>query len=130
MKVRQFDNKKDYQDVCKWWIAQGWPALPESILTTSGFIVEHEGQKLAATWIFKTNCPIYIMEWTVGNPECKWEDRSEAIQMVTNAACQWAKEDGAKQVFTMTKVERFINKLEENGFMKTDSGMTHLVRSL
>lgn len=130
MYVRSFNNETDYIDVCLWWMKQGWPVLPKEILTTSGFIVENENEKLAATWIFKTNCPIYIMEWTVGNPDVKWEDRAEAIQLVTNAGCEWAKQDGAKQVFTMTKSDRFINKLEESGFTKTDSGMTHLVRSL
>ena len=130
MQVRDFNTEQDYTDVSNWWTKQGWPVLPQNILTTSGFVVEHNGQKLAATWIFKTNCPIYIMEWTVGNPDVNWEDRSEAITVVTNAGCEWAKKDGAAQVFTMTKSNRFIHKLEESGFTKTDSGMTHLVRSL
>lgn len=130
MHVRSFNNELDYNEVSQWWIKQGWPVLPQEILTTSGFIVESDSAKFAATWIFKTNCPIYIMEWTVGNPDVKWEDRSEAIQLVTNTACEWAKQDGAKQVFTMTKSDRFIKKLKESGFTKTDSGMTHLVRSL
>lgn len=130
MNVRKFDLNEDYKDVVKWWSKQGWPVLPAAILSSAGFIVEQENEKIAATWVFATNCPIYIMEWTVGNPDVKWENRSEGIQMVTNAACEWAKNDGAKQLFTMTKSDRFINKLEENGFQKTDSGMTHLIRSL
>lgn len=131
MQVREFDSKQDYKDVSQWWIKQGWPALPEDILTTSGFIVQCGEEKLAATWIFKTNCPIYIMEWTVGNPDANWEKRATALELVTDAACDWAKQDGAKQVFTMTKSNRFIDKLINcNGFVKTDSGMTHLVRSL
>lgn len=129
MKVRAFESK-DYQDVCSWWKKQEWPALPESILSTSGFIIENNGQKLAATWIFRTNCPIYIMEWTVGNPDANWNDRSSAIKIVTDAACEWAKSDGASQVFTMTKNDRYMEKLEEIGFKKTESGMTHLIRGL
>lgn len=130
MNIRQFDNETDYQDVSFWWKKQEWPALPRQLLTTSGFIAEKDNTKLAATWIFKTNCPIYIMEWTVGNPDANWEDRQEAIKQVTDAACQWAKQQGATQVFTMTKSERFIQKLESAGFQKTEAGMTHLVRIL
>jgi hypothetical protein len=128
--VREFNADLDYKDVAQWWAKQDWPVLPANILSSSGFIVESENQKLAATWIFATNCPIYIMEWTVGNPDVSWEDRSAAIKLVTDAGCDWAKQDGAVQVFTMTKSNRFIEKLEKSGFQKTEDGMTHLVRSL
>lgn len=130
MEVRKFDVTKDYDNVSQWWSKQGWPVLPAGILSSAGFIICDGEEKLAATWMFATNCPIYIMEWTVGNPNVEWEKRSQAIKMVTDAACEWAKQDGAAQVFTMTKSERFIDKLQEFGFIKTDSGMTHLVRSL
>lgn len=130
MQVRKFDVNKDYNEVATWWSKQNWPVLPANILSSAGFIAYDDKQKYAATWVFATNCPIYIMEWTVGNPDANWEDRSSGIELVTSAACEWAKNDGAKQLFTMTKSDRFINKLEEYGFQKTDSGMTHLVRSL
>jgi hypothetical protein len=130
MQVRSFNKDTDYNDVSAWWEKQGWPVLPAEVLSSAGFIVEHEGQRLAATWIFATNCPIYIMEWTVANPDVSWEQRQDAIKLVTDSACDWAKQDGAVQVFTMTKSKRFIDKLQEYGFQKTEDGMTHLVRSL
>lgn len=130
MNVRSFDSNLDYSDVSSWWKKQEWPVLPLELLTTSGFIIEDENNKIAATWVIKTNCPIYLMEWTIGNPEVKWEDRSTGIDLITNAACQWAKVDGASHVLTMTKNERFMNKLENNGFIKAESGMTHLMRLL
>ena len=130
MQTRSFNIEQDYDTVATWWTKQGWPALPKSILQCKGFVVEENNKALAATWIFATGCPVYIMEWTVGNPDVSWEIRDPAIKMVTDSACNWAKEDGASQVFTMTKHDRLIGKLEEYGFMKTDSGMTHLVRSL
>ena len=130
MQVRQFDSLKDYSDVSTWWKKQDWPVLPLSMLTTSGFIVENDENKLAATWVFKTNCPVYIMEWTVGNPDVKWEDRQEAIKMLTSSASEWAKKNGASYIMTMTKSERFMDKLQEYGFTKMDTDMTHLIRSL
>ncbi len=129
MKVRSF-KEEDYNDVSSWWAEQGWPVLPLEILSPTGYVAEEDGNLIAATWVFPTNCPIYIMEWTVGNPKVEWDKRNEGLKLVTDEACRWAKEDGAVQVFTMTKHERFINKLEEFGFDKTDSGMTHLMRRL
>ena len=130
MIVRPFDKDKDYADVAEWWAKQDWPVMPQDHLTTAGFIAENGDKKLAATWIFATNCPIYIMEWTVGNPEADWKERAEAIDLVTNTACEWAKQDGAKMVFTMAKHERYMDKLQKNGFNITESGMTHFIRSL
>lgn len=130
MKVRDFNVELDYDTVASWWTKQGWPALPKSILQCKGFIIEEAGEALAATWIFRTGCPVYIMEWTVGNPGIDWKKRSEALQQVTDEACDWAKLDGATQVFTMTKHEKLITKLQDVNFKVTDSGMTHLVRSL
>lgn len=129
MNIRAFEDN-DYEEVMLWWKAQDWEPLPLAMLSKTGFIAEEDGVKIAATWIFPTNCPIYIMEWTVGNPECDWELRSKALDDVTNEACKWAKEDGAKAIFTMTKSKRFIEKLENNNFAVTDNGMTHLMRSL
>ena len=106
MNVRMFNGDLDYDDVVGWWSKQSWPVLPKQALSPSGFIAEVNGTKLAATWIFSTNCPIYIMEWTVGNPDVDYNIRNEALIKVTDAACDWAKKDGAVQVFTMTKHKR------------------------
>lgn len=130
MNIRSFDAKLDYVDVYSWWKKQEWPVLPLEMLPPNGFIVENTTNKIAATWIFKLECPIYLIEWTVGNPELNWEDRSKGIELILNEACNWAKVNGATHILTMTKNERFMNKLENFGFKKTDLGMTHLVRVL
>ena len=130
MKVRLFDPEKDYEEVASWWSKQEWPVLPLQMLSPMGFIAEKDGQKLAATWMYSTNSPTYIMEWTVGNPDANYEDRNDGLKHVTEEACHWAKTDGAMQVFTMTKHKRFIDKLSSYGFQKTEDEMTHLVRRL
>lgn len=131
MQVRKFNIETDYEDITTWWKKQDWDIIPSSLLGVNGFIVEKDNKKIAATWIYKLqDSPWSLMEWTVGNPDTNWEDRSQAIKMVTDSACEWAKNNGAKLVFTMTKNERFMNKLQESGFIKTDSNMTHFVRSL
>lgn len=130
MKVRDFDTKTDYVDVAAWWKKQDWPAMPLDILSPKGFISEKNDVKLAATWIYRFSKSMYLMEWTVGNPDISFEDREEGIRMVTNKACDWAKLDGAKHVLTMTKHNRLIDKFKNYGFNVSDTEMTHLIRSL
>lgn len=129
MIIRNINFETDYEVLAAWWTKQGWPTLPKQMLGDHGFVAE-ENELLAATWILPTGTSIYLMEWTIGNPEVEWSKRSEAIKQVTDTACQWAKQDGASQVITMTKNKRFIEKLQESGFIQTDSEMIHLVRSL
>lgn len=130
MKVRKF-MPEDYNDVYSWWTYyKDWTPMPLEMLGDNGFIVEKNGQKLAAVWGYNTGCPIHIMEWLVGNPEASWEERSEAINLVTDTCSQWCKQNGAKLVFTMTKNKRLIEKLQEQKFVKSDENMTHLLRSV
>lgn len=131
MQVREFNVETDYSDVASWWKKQDWMILPKEVLGIKGFIVEDNGEKLAASWVYRDkSCPICIMEWTVGNPDADWEKRKEAIDLVINSCTTWAKEDGATLMLTMTKSKRFLEKLQDKDFVQTDDGMTHLIRSL
>ena len=130
MKIRQIDLDKDYIDVAKWWAKQGWPVLTKEILGKVGFIAEIDDKKVAAVWIFATNSPIYVMEWLVGNPDVDHEKRALGIDLVVEAACNWAKDDGATSVFTTTNHERLIEKYKARDFKVTDTNMTSLMRGL
>lgn len=130
MEVRFFDKAKDYPDVKLWWEKQEWFPVETHLLSSTGFIAETEKTKLAATWIYVTNSSIYIMEWTVGNPDVEWEQRAEAIDLVVETASRWSKTNGAAIVFTMAGHDRLINKLKKQDFIETDTNMTHFVRRL
>ena len=130
MKVRKFDNSKDYEDACKWWSKQDWPEMPVQALSNYGFICEDNGTKLAATWVLPTGTCIYLMEWTVGNPDVDYKLRSEAVELVSKEAFKCAKELGALSIMTMSKNKRFIDKMVNMGFQKCDEEMTHLLRRL
>ena len=130
MKIRRFDFEKDYKDVSSWWKSQGWPVLSRDMLSDDGFIAYDDNKKYAATWVYKTNSPIYIMEWLVGNPDVDYSLRKQGIVLVVEMSSLFAKESGAKSLLTMTSNERFAEKLEELKFNETDRNMIHYIRSL
>lgn len=130
LNIRKFDLIKDGESVRNWWKTQEWASDTVHVISDSGFMVEDGLNKIAATWIIKTNSPIYLMEWTVGNPEISWEKRKNALEQLTEYACNWAKQDGAKAVLVMTKNNRYIDKLKNTNFVESDKDMTHLIRSL
>lgn len=129
LNIREFSLEKDAEDVVEWWKKQGWDENTIHVVSDAGFIAE-DGEKLAAAWVIKTNTPIYMIEWTVGNPNADWEKRKDALEQLTNHACDWAKQDGAKAVMVMTKSDRYIEKLKNTGFIESDNELTHLIRSL
>jgi len=128
MLSRKIELEKDYKEIANWWTKQDWPVMPTSMLCDDGFIVEDDENKLAACWVFSTNCPIYIMEWTVGNPDVDWETRQKALDMLIATCVEWSKDNGAEFLFTMTKRGRFLDKLKDNEFKETDEDMVHLMR--
>lgn len=125
--IREFNLMLDAEDVSNWWREQNWPEETLSVVSRTGFIYE-DGEKIAASWMIKTNSPIYLMEWTVGNPAVSWEKRKVAIDSLTEYICSKAKIDGATAILVMTKSGRYIEKLKNNNFAESDINMTHLVR--
>jgi len=130
MKLVKFDIEKDYNQISDWWTKQNWPSIPKEYLSEYAFMAQDNGVNIAITFVFTTNCPMNIMEWTVGNPEVNWELRNKGIELIIEEACKWSKKNGAKQVLTMTGHKRFINKLEKSGFNITDKDVTHLMRGI
>lgn len=131
MQVRNFNKDIDYKDVSAWWEKQGWPVLPADVLSSTGFIIEHEGQKMAAAWVYKLqDSPWSLMEWTVGNPDAVWQDRSVALDLLVEKIAAHAKNDNSSLLLTMTKHQRLVDKLKLQQFEETDTDMVHLMRKL
>ena len=131
MQVREFNVEKDYETIASWWLRQDWPVVHVSALSPKGFIVENNSVKLAAAWVYKLqDSPWSLMEWTVGNPDANWEDRSNAINLLIEEISQYAKNDNSSYLLTMTKHQRLIDKFKNQKFEETDVDMTHLMRIL
>jgi hypothetical protein len=120
----------DYDIVKSWWKHYDWPAVSLDVLPKTGFIIDNDEIPVAASWVIATNSPIYLLEWTVGNPDIDWELRSEGLQKLIEYCCHFCKNNGANFVFTMTKNKRLLEKLKNCNFKTTDEDMTHLLRSL
>lgn len=69
MHVKLFNKSEDYNIVKEWWEKHNWPVIPQSSLSTTGFIVKDEnGEGVLVAWIYHTNSDIAWMEWIISNP--------------------------------------------------------------
>ena len=130
MDIRSFNFDKDYLDACAWWTKQDWPILQKDLLSDTGFIAHDDDTKYAVAWVYSTNSSIYILDWYVGNPDVDYKKRKEGLELIVDAAADFAKESGAKQLLTMTNNKRLSEKLKDMKFNETDRDMIHFVRSL
>lgn len=125
-----FDRKVDYQIISKWWKDQNWPIVPLENLPTYGLMVWLDEVPLAAGFIYQTDSSMALLEWIVSNPEVAHELRGQALDILLDDLCFMAKKLGFKQLFTMAKNERLIEREKSHGFLKTDDQMIHLIKEL
>lgn len=130
MIIKLFDKSTDYETVKTWWLAQNWPAVPESSLSTTGFIIKEGDQSLLSGWVYHTNSDIAWLEFIVANPEIKGEQRDEAFELFFSFVLNYAKIKNYKNVFTSVQHQGLMKRLEKNGFKKGDENMTNFIRSL
>lgn len=131
MKIRKFESSLDYKEVESWWWKYKFPALPEEHLPQDGLIVELDGIKLAAGWMYiPATGKMAMLEWIVGNPEVEKEARSEALTLLINTSLKYLKRLGFKHVFTSTSNKSLIKKYGTCGFHITDENSTNLLAVL
>ena len=131
IKTLRFDPEQHYAIVSHWWEQHKWPIMPLDFLPKIGVITySPAGVPLAATWLYQTDSAFCWLEMAVCNPEAEREWRSKGIDEAIKAIASIAKGLGFKAVFTTVRSARYIKRLEENGFERTDQGMTNLVKNL
>ncbi len=126
----KFDQAKHYETICSWWKAHKWDAIPLDALSDDGIVITSDGQPVCACWLYRTNSSICWVEWYVANPTAPRKIRNICIDKMIEISTSLAQMLGFKSVFSSVKVGRFIKRLEENDFIKSDQEMTNLIRIL
>lgn len=128
--IRHFSAIEDYPIISSWWLRHEWPVIPLTHLSSSGFICELDGVPAVAGWIYETNSAFCLLEFVVANPEIRREKRTEAFEAFLEAMVKYSKEAGFSTIFTTVKSGGLMGRLENQGFQKSDVGMTNMVRIL
>lgn len=129
MKVRFIEMDKDYSDICSWWKKQAWPSIPKESLSTTGFIVENDNQKILAGWVYHTNSNTALLEFLVANPEIKGNERDAAFDAFFDVVFKYIELSNFKNIFMSVVHPKLKTRLEKVGFKKTDENVTNFIRS-
>jgi len=132
LEARFVDFKNDYSDLCDWWASWDWPALPISSLSTTGIIVENNGEKICAAFLYRTDSDICSPEWFISNRYASKEARKGAVEFLIDALETEAKRQGFKFMFASVVDEsNILKKLLDKGFSKRlEKQMVNIVKVL
>jgi|DEB0MinimDraft_10_1074344.scaffolds.fasta_scaffold53065_2 hypothetical protein len=123
-------REEDYKDLQKWYnhYATGeWVCPPVEILPTdTGLVVEYEGEKICAGFIYLTNSKIAALEFTIANYDTNKEIRRHAITLLLTKLIELAKNKGYKFIFSSTNNAGLAIRFRKLGFVRTDQVYNYL----
>lgn len=134
IQLREY-QKSDYPILVEWWRGHGWSAVPESVLPKLGVVVcEREGVRddpVCAGFLYMDNSVgVCWLEWIVSNPYASGFSVARGITELNRFMEGRAKEMGYGAMLTCCRQASLARFYERAGFQKTDSGVTHLIKSL
>jgi N-acetylglutamate synthase-like GNAT family acetyltransferase len=125
MLIKNFEEN-DYNLLCSWWFEQGWSPVSLELLPKIGFIVND----ICAGFLYINDSKICHLEWIIADPRSSKEERSTALDTLIDMLVLTAKEYGCNTVFTATKHENLIKRFKKNGFIVTDTNVSHLIKRI
>lgn len=118
-----------YAIVEKWWNSHGsYPPKPEYLPDNINdwlFVVEND-TRAAAGFMYQSNSKICIFEFVVCNPALDKETRDKALDKLIKLSIDWKEKNNYGLIYSSIGINKYIKRLEDNGFVKVDTGQTHM----
>lgn len=115
-----------YESVSSWFEKRGLPPIPAESLPSVGKIVPGIG----AIFLYQTDSDVCLLESAITNPEAHKDVRTQAIDVVTAACIERAKEFGFKTMLSVTKNKKILDQSKAHGFVELDGEYKLIERNL
>ena len=110
----------DWKTLVKWWDSwPGWSAPSQDFLPdngTGGLIVEKDGEPIVAGFIYETNSSSVLLEWIISNPEYRYNDRGQAVELLITEAEKLSKTLGYNYMFTIGRSKQLMETHKKLGW--------------
>ena len=120
----------DYELVASWWTGQKWNAVPSDMLPDLGLISIIDDKPVCAGFLYTSNSKTVWMEWVIADPNSDKQTRALALEQLIDNLLTLAQLKKAKYVVTSVMHPKLIERLEQKGFIKTDTNMQNMVKVL
>jgi len=119
-------KKEDYGLICEMWQSQGLTAPPIGVLGDNGLIGKFDNNSLCSIFIFNPTSEMGMLEFMACNKNIEKAIRNYAIDIMLQNAIDFCKEMGYKYIYTATSSNKFISRLQNNGFIKKGRKQQHM----
>lgn len=126
--LRSVELEKDFPMLKAWWEARQFPPANPQFMPPTGLVVMKAGQPVCAGFLFKSDANAAIIGNIVSDPGATGRDRHEALDQLIQALSYIAYREGFGMVCCSTNLPRLMGRFQENGFVKTDEGVSNFGR--
>lgn len=119
-------KKEDYSLICDMWQSQGLTAPPIGVLGDNGLIGKHNNDGICSIFIFNPTSEMGMLEFMACNKSVEKSIRNHAIDFMLQNAMDICSQMGYKYIYTATSSDKFIKRLEDNGFIKKGRRQQHM----
>lgn len=113
----------------EWWLAHKWTPIPTYMLPPTGTVVYDGVTPVCAGFVYRTDSAIAWMEFIVSNPASTKDQRAAALDLLISDLAEKAYATGSTTIFTSSNQPSLIEKNKQQGFVVTDSNVTHMFRN-
>jgi hypothetical protein len=113
-----------YSEIASWYIARSLPVPLKDFIPSVGLIVPG----LAAGFLFQTDTRLAIIGEFISNPDTSSEDRSRALDEITEGLCERAKSLGFLVITCSTQSSAIEKRAIAQGFKNTGSFLSYSKR--
>lgn len=115
---------EDFATLIEWWQYYDHMEVPDSGLLPNGglggFIVEKDGKRISAAFLYLTNSDIGYVDYLVSDPHYKNRDRYEMITDLIAACSQEALLSGCRMTWAMTSFKGVVKRCDDLGYEVLD----------
>lgn len=132
--IREFNLDNDYQDYCDWhnvFKKRNIKPPTKEMLSNSGLIVEYDGQKIIAGFLYMTNSSIAAVEFIMANNKADRAVRKESLKKLLTNLERLSMLEEYKFLIVYTNTIGYINNLVKNfGYVKNPYKITELIKKI
>jgi hypothetical protein len=128
----RFLDESDYTEIASWFSRRGWDCPPLWQHLPKGDraigVVNGSDNLLACGFVYLTETPLTILEWTATNPDQPLKICYKAVRLVLEAAKIVAKTYRPEAVLIQFLVHSGLKKLyKREGFLVGDANLTSMI---
>jgi hypothetical protein len=120
-------NDELYEVICGWWEKKGSKFDIAKEVLYEGYASFIENKPIFSAYLYHQNA-LGWLAWVAANPESDSRERKVGMKLLVDGITEIASGRGIRLIWTPTNNASLISRFEDNGFLKYDCDVVHLLK--